>query len=1295
MREMCRRTPLRKTEHARRFLRRSRERFVRLRFRREPQHPEAITELARKVRQCAGRTRAMPGRTRGDAAVRRVVERLFALTVDDGADERPAATSGDDGQAQIPDAGDHLSARRGASMPPQPPPPSVERTVAALKAAYAEERYADVRAAVVAALPRVPHPARFVLRCIEALAHETRDDADAVGTKTPTRGAPSEPLIHLLLEALGATECVEAVRRPVFAATESGTRLVDPEARADAAALLARTFRGAVHAARAAAADDDAYDEDAFPETRDAFGADGKTRVSSAARLHPRAAARLASVAGIDLSDLEAHDPNKNAHPSVEHALHWYVGACVGAALSEEEKKPKRKPSDANAASRVSAAVRLVRHFSLAAFATPSALDAIEHCGHGALADGVAACLPTRERERYVRRLAERERNENASLYGHVGIGVGAAERAERRMRRMGLPPTFPEQERAREEARLRRLCAQGRWEVADALAGEDPGLRAAMAGLRAERAESNVFGSAFFGSGSGSGSPSPSFFLGAENDAAQPSSSRGEREHAGTTLALDLPSGAVVFADDAQSLRRAVSCLARDEVIGLDTEWRPDSFFSRASKKNKTSLLQLAGRRSAAILDVPSLCLSCAPDAIQEALQTILCEPREWNGPGPSGTESSGDEKKKRVYEPPVVLGFGLAEDLRRAAKSWPASLGRALAAIPKAVCLQTLCASSAVCQNAGLPRLPGLSAAAAHFLGAPLDKTVTCSDWNRRPLSLAQTRYAAQDARVLVRLLPLVLGADTMEEAAEIARDRHAVPAVPAMLADDFFHRRLGALRVADDFFEDEFAAFEFETGPRSTRTTRAEDASEDFDDDDGYVAPLSPSDTAAALAACLAPLGVDPTPIRLPPETGPTAEDTAAALGPDVPVDAVVKSIGVVINGGAEAHRRAERSAGSRSAVAVAAALGAPSAHRAENFSSRPKAVTLTPALLMLRGSDRVDLRAVASWFGVARRKVRLATPEECVGIFGYPPGSMPPIGLRGCASLAAAGASSAAGSVFGSIPALMDAAVHALGSKDVYPGAGAPDLVFRCPAHALAEATRAEVLALAEPGKTTTTTTTTTTEVPGTDPDPPSSERKRFVADGSLGRLARWLRALGVDAEHVPAGAAGEYGALLDLATKEHRVVLTRDRNVLRRREFRDVGVFVVEPDDPKDQLRFVAKRFGLTFQRGRLLTRCAKCNGEVERKLSAEEVAAHPRIPAKVKRAAEDFWSCGRCAKVYWIGPKSHKAMDFIREDLMDMLVSKNTPDFIKETFGAAAEQDQEALVDAAALGDAWPREGDE
>ena len=408
--------------------------------------------------------------------MRRVVERLFALTVDDEADAGPASTSGDAGRAQIPDAGERVvSARRGASPSPRPPPPSVERTVAALKAAYADERYADVRAAVVAALPRVPHPARFVLRCVEALANESHDEKKpTVPVEKKTRGtSPAEPLTHLLLEALGATECVAATRRPVFAAIEAGTRLVDPEARAAAAALLARTFRGAEPDADLAAGDETPN------ETRSLTG--GGVSKTRAVCLQPRAAAKLAAVAGIDLADLEAHDPhekeNKDAHPGeVEHALVLYCGACLGAAIGAPAGGKKNEPKSETATC-VSAAVRLVRHFSLAAFATPSALDAIGACGYGTLADGVAACLPTRERERYIRRLAERETKTDATFDRTIGpTGVPAVERAERRMRRLGLPPTFPEQDRAREEARLRRLCAQGRWEVAAALAGRTPG---------------------------------------------------------------------------------------------------------------------------------------------------------------------------------------------------------------------------------------------------------------------------------------------------------------------------------------------------------------------------------------------------------------------------------------------------------------------------------------------------------------------------------------------------------------------------------------------------------------------------------------------------------------------------------------------------------------------------------------------------------------------------------------------------------------------------------------------------
>ena len=49
---------------------------------------------------------------------------------------------------------------------------------------------------------------------------------------------------------------------------------------------------------------------------------------------------------------------------------------------------------------------------------------------------------------------------------------------------------------------------------------------------------------------------------------------------------------------------------------------------------------------------------------------------------------------------------------------------------------------------------RMPGLSAVAEHWLGRALDKEQQCSDWDSRPLSERQLRYAACDAAVLVEI-------------------------------------------------------------------------------------------------------------------------------------------------------------------------------------------------------------------------------------------------------------------------------------------------------------------------------------------------------------------------------------------------------------------------------------------------------------------------------------------------------------------------------------------------------------
>lgn len=53
---------------------------------------------------------------------------------------------------------------------------------------------------------------------------------------------------------------------------------------------------------------------------------------------------------------------------------------------------------------------------------------------------------------------------------------------------------------------------------------------------------------------------------------------------------------------------------------------------------------------------------------------------------------------------------------------------------------------------------------------------------------------------------------------------------------------------------------------------------------------------------------------------------------------------------------------------------------------------------PVLVVASGTNTVDDRKIASRYAVGRKKVKLAKPEQCVEIFGYAPGGVPPIAHR---------------------------------------------------------------------------------------------------------------------------------------------------------------------------------------------------------------------------------------------------------------------------------------------------------
>ena len=144
--------------------------------------------------------------------------------------------------------------------------------------------------------------------------------------------------------------------------------------------------------------------------------------------------------------------------------------------------------------------------------------------------------------------------------------------------------------------------------------------------------------------------------------------------------------------------------------------------------------------------------------------------------------------------------------------------------------------------------------------------------------------------------------------------------------------------------------------------------------------------------------------------------------------------------------------------------------------------------------------------------------------------------------------------------------------------------------------------------------------------------------RFLVDVHLGTLARRLRLLGVDAAYESTDIGDP--ALAACSAAERRVMLSRDRGLLRRRELW-AGAFVYSTQ-PDDQLRDVLGRFEPEL---RPWTRCTACNGMLK-EAAKEEVA--DRLEGGTQRSYDVFAQCEECGRVYWRGAH-HDRLDAIVE----------------------------------------------
>ncbi|MGW6689597.1 Mut7-C RNAse domain-containing protein [Streptomyces sp. NPDC054961] len=165
-----------------------------------------------------------------------------------------------------------------------------------------------------------------------------------------------------------------------------------------------------------------------------------------------------------------------------------------------------------------------------------------------------------------------------------------------------------------------------------------------------------------------------------------------------------------------------------------------------------------------------------------------------------------------------------------------------------------------------------------------------------------------------------------------------------------------------------------------------------------------------------------------------------------------------------------------------------------------------------------------------------------------------------------------------------------------------------------------------------------------------PGVPATVPLRFLLDVHLGTLARRLRLLGVDAAYENEDIGDP--ALATRSAAEQRVLLSRDRGLLRRREL-FAGAYVYS-DQPDEQVRDILGRFAPALSPW---SRCTACNGTLH---EADKDSVGDRLEGGTQRSYEVFAQCADCERVYWRGAH-HARLERIVEEALAEFGDVSTP----------------------------------
>ena len=157
--------------------------------------------------------------------------------------------------------------------------------------------------------------------------------------------------------------------------------------------------------------------------------------------------------------------------------------------------------------------------------------------------------------------------------------------------------------------------------------------------------------------------------------------------------------------------------------------------------------------------------------------------------------------------------------------------------------------------------------------------------------------------------------------------------------------------------------------------------------------------------------------------------------------------------------------------------------------------------------------------------------------------------------------------------------------------------------------------------------------------------------RFITDGMLGKLTRWLRILG---HNVKYSNKLDDSQLITIAKKERRVLLTRDLQLYQQATAKGVNTFYIDGKTEAQKLAKLAQRFNIKLKADLTVSRCPKCNTRVK-PIPKEKVA--DKVEKTTYLHYDEFWECPKCGQVYWQGAhwtRIRKTLETAKETLENL-----------------------------------------